>query len=96
MVSGSRSIHQFGHSDMTRLDFATDTLMELYLWNRLLCMSGSNLEMVSYATRRVEKALAEAPHWQIIEKYWNTAMQQNNIWSIACEARTKEILKEVC
>jgi hypothetical protein len=42
------------------------------------------------------KELAEAPHWQILEKYWNTAMQQNNIWSIAFEACTKEILKEVC
>ena len=59
-------------------------------------MSVSNLEMISYATRRVAKALAEAPHWQILETYWNTAMQQNNIWSIAFEARTKQILKEVC
>jgi len=42
-------------------------------------MSASDLEMVSYAKRRLVKALAEAPHWQIIEKYWNTAMQQNNI-----------------
>jgi hypothetical protein len=40
--------------------------------------------------------LAEAPYWQIIETYWNTAMQQCNIWSIAFEARTKEILQEVC
>jgi hypothetical protein len=52
--------------------------------------------MVSYAMRCAAKALAEAPLWQIIEKYWNTAMQQNNIWSIAFEACTKEILKEVC
>jgi len=42
------------------------------------------------------KALAEAPHWQIIGKYWNTAMQQNNIWSIAFEACKMEILKEGC
>jgi hypothetical protein len=54
------------------------------------------LETVSYATRHVAKALAEAPHWQIIETYWNTAMQQNIILSIAFEVRTKEILKEVC
>jgi hypothetical protein len=46
------------------------------------------------ATR--SKALAEGPHWQIIETYWNTTIQQNNIWSIAFEARTKEILIEVC
>jgi len=66
------------------------------MWNRRLFISASDLEMVSYATPCVAKALAEGPHWQIIEKYWNTAMQQNNIWSIAFEARTKEILKEVC
>ena len=96
MVSGSRSIHRFGHSDMTRLVFATGRLLELYMWNRRTFMSASDLETVSYATRRVAKALAEAPHWQIIETYWNTAMQKNNIWSIAFEARTKEILKEVC
>ena len=96
MVSGSRSIHRFGHSDITRLVFATGRLLELYMWNRRPFMSASDLETVSCATRRVAKALAEAPHWQIIETYWNTAMQQNNIWSIAFEARTKEILKEVC
>jgi len=64
--------------------------------NRRPVMSASDLEMVCYATRHVENAFAEAPHWQIIEKYWNTAMQQNNIWSIAFEACTKEIFKEVC
>jgi hypothetical protein len=51
--------------------------------------------MLSYATQCVAKALAEAPHWQIIETYWNTAMQQNNIWYIAFQACAKEILKEV-
>jgi len=66
------------------------------MWNRRSCMSASGLETVSYALRRVSKALADAPHWQVIEMYWNTAMQQNNIWSIAFEARAKEILKEVC
>jgi len=66
------------------------------MWNRRPFMSASDLQSVKYATRRVLKALAEAPHWQIIETYWNTAMQQNNIWSIAFEVRTKEILKEVC
>jgi len=59
--------------------------------NRRLFRSACNLETVSYATRRVSKALAEAPHWQIIEMYWNTAMQQNNIWSIAFEARTGDL-----
>jgi len=66
------------------------------MWNRRPFMSASDLETVGYAMRPVSKALAEAPHWQIIETYWNTAKQQNNIWSIAFEARTKEILKEVC
>ena len=76
--------------------FATGRLLELYMWNRRPFMSASDLETVSYATQRVSKALAEGPHWKIIVMYWNTAMQQNIIWSIAFEARTKEILKEVC
>ena len=66
------------------------------MWNRWPFMSASDLEMVSYRMQQIAKALAEAPHWQIIEKYWNTAMQQHNMWSIAFEARTTEILKEVC
>jgi hypothetical protein len=69
--------------------------MELYMWDRRPFMSTNGLEMESYAMRRAAKALAAAPHWQIIEKYWNTAMQQNNIWSIGFEACTKEIWKEV-
>jgi hypothetical protein len=81
---------------MTGQVYATGRLMELYMWNRQPYMSASNLEMVSYATWRAAKVVADAPHWQIIEKYWNTALQQNNIWSIAFEACTKEILKEVC
>ena len=96
MVFGSSSIHRFGYSDMTHLVFATGGLLELYMWNSWPFMSASNLEMVSYALRHVAKALAEAPHWQVKEMYWHTAMQQNNIWSIAFEACTKEILKEVC
>jgi hypothetical protein len=96
MVSGSRSIHRFGHSDMTLLVFATGRLLELYMWNRRPFMSASDLETVSYAMRRIAKALAEAPYWQIIETYWNTTMQQNHIWSITFEARTKEIFQEVC
>jgi hypothetical protein len=59
-------------------------------------MSASDLEIVSYATRCVAKELPEAPYWQIIETYWNTAMQKDNIWSIAFKAHTMEILKEVC
>jgi hypothetical protein len=81
---------------MTRLVFATARLLELYMWNSWPFMRASDLEMVSYAMRRVAKALAETPHWQIIETYWNTIMQQNNIWSIAFEASTKELLKAVC
>jgi hypothetical protein len=80
MVSGSGGIDRFGHTDITRLVFATGRLLELYMWNKRPFMSASDLETVSYATRHVAKALAEAPHWQIIETYWNTAMQRNNIW----------------
>jgi len=96
MVSGNHSIHRFGQSDMTHLVFATGRLLEPYMWNRQPFMRASDWETVSDATRRVSTALAESPHWQIIEMYWNTAMQQNNIWPIAFEARTGEILKEVC
>jgi len=77
---------------MTGLLFAAGSLLELSLSIRRPFMSASNLVMESYAMRRVAKALAEGPHWQIIEKYWNTAMQQNNIWSIPFEVHTKEIL----
>jgi hypothetical protein len=80
---------------MMHLVFATARLLELFMWNRRPYMSASDFEMLSYAMRHVAKGLAEAPYWQIIETYWNTAMQQNNIWSIAFEACTKEILKEV-
>jgi hypothetical protein len=57
-----------------RFVFAMGRLLELFMWNRWPFLSASNLETVSYATQRVAKALAEAPHWQIIESYWNTAM----------------------
>jgi len=63
MVSGSRSIHRLGHSNMTRFVFATGRLLELYIWSRQPFMSASDVETVTYATRRVVKALAEAPHW---------------------------------
>jgi hypothetical protein len=81
---------------MTPLVFATGRLLVLYLWNRCPVMSGSDLQTVSCATQRLVQALAEASPWWIIETYWNTAMQQNNIFSIAFEARTTEIMKEVC
>jgi hypothetical protein len=96
VVSSSLSIHRFGHTDVTHHVFTTGRLMDLYKWNTRPFMSASDLEMVSYATRCTANALVEAPYWQIIEKYWNTAIQQNNIWSIAFEACKKEILKEVC
>jgi hypothetical protein len=69
MVSGSRSIHQSGDSDMKHLVFATGRLLELYMWNRRPFMSASDLEMVGYAMRRIAKAVAEAPHGQIMETY---------------------------
>ena len=96
LVSGRRSIHRFDDSDMMRLVFATGRLLELYMWNRRPFTCARDSQTVGYATRRISKALAEAPHWQMIDTYWNTAMLQNNIWSIAFEVRTKQILKVVC
>jgi hypothetical protein len=58
-------------------------------------MSANNSETTSDATQQVVKALSEAPHLLIIETYWNTTQQQNNIWSIPFEACTKQIMKEV-
>jgi hypothetical protein len=49
--------------------FATAKLMKLYMWNGWPFMSASGFETVSYAMRRIAKALAEALHWQIIEMY---------------------------
>jgi hypothetical protein len=77
-VSSGHSIYGFDHSDMAHLEFATGRLLEFYMWNRWPFMSASDVEIVSYATQRVAKALAEGPHWQILETYWNTAVQQNN------------------
>jgi len=96
MVSRIHNIHRFSHSDMMHVVFATSRLLELYILNRQRFMSASNLEMVSYTTRRVANAFAEATHWQIIEMYCNTAIQQNNIWSIAFEAHRMTILTDVC
>ena len=63
VVSSSRSIQRFGHSDMTHPVFETGRLLELYIRNRRPFVSASDLERVSYVTQRVANALAEAPHW---------------------------------
>jgi len=96
LFSGSRSIHGCGHSDMTCLVLSMGRLLELYMWNRWPSLCASKMQMVSYATRRIAKVSAEAPHWQIIVKFWNTPIHQNISWSISFEARTKESLKELC
>jgi hypothetical protein len=96
MVSSCRSIHRFGHSDMMCHVFTTGRLLEPYILNRQPLMSASDLKPVSYATQCISKALAVAPHWQIIVTYLNTSMQHNKIGSIAFEAHTTEILNEVC
>jgi len=81
---------------MPRRVFAMGRLLELSMWHRRPFMSASDVETISYATRCVLKPLAKAPHSQIIETYWNTAMQQNDYSSIPFEARTKELSKGVC
>jgi hypothetical protein len=48
IVSGSRSIHRFGHSDVTRLALSMGRLLEVYLWNRQPVMSARDLETVRY------------------------------------------------
>ena len=93
-VVGSRSIHKYGHTDMTRLVFATSRLVERYMWKKRPFMNAMDLEMVGYKPRRILKVFVN--DLQIIEKRWTTAMQQKDIWSIAFEARSKDILKEVC
>jgi hypothetical protein len=54
--------------------FALGRPLELFMRIRQLLMSASDLEMVSHAMRHIAKALAEAPHWKIIETYWHAAM----------------------
>jgi len=63
MVSGSRSIHRLGHSDMTCLVLATGRLLERYMRNRRQLMSARDLETVYHATQRVAKELGEGSHW---------------------------------
>jgi len=67
MVSGSRSIHRFGHSDITHLVVTMGRRLELYIWNSQPFMSATDLETVSYAMRQVSKALTAAQYCQIIE-----------------------------
>jgi hypothetical protein len=95
VVSGIHRIHRFSHSVIMRLVFGMTKLPELYMWNRRPFMSSSHLERVRCAMRQIAKVLAKASHWSIIEMYWNTPLQQNNIWSIAFEAHTQDIMKEV-
>lgn len=59
-------------------------------------MSASDWQMPSDATQHFVSALADALHWQIIEQYWNTSKQQNNIWSILFEGCTNKIWKKIC
>jgi len=95
VVPSRCTIPRFGHSDMTPLAFAMGNVLQLSMKSSLQFMSANDLEMVSYATWHIAQVLAEAPHWRLIEQYGNTTMQRSNIWSIAFEARTKEILKAV-
>ena len=71
---------------MMGLVFPKGRLMGLYRWNRQPFVCARVLVIVSYAMRHVANALAETSHWQTIGKYWNTTIQQNNIWSLAFEA----------
>jgi hypothetical protein len=82
MVSDSCSIQWLGHSHMTHPELATGRLLEHNMWNIPPFMSDSDLETACYATGRISKVWAESPHCQILERYWNTGMKQNNIWFI--------------
>jgi hypothetical protein len=52
-IVGGRSIHRFGHSDMTRMVSETSRNVELYMWTKQPFMNGEELETVSFATRAV-------------------------------------------
>ena len=58
LATGSCSIHLFGKPTLTRHVFQTSRLVELYKCNRWPFRSACDLEMVSYATPRNEKAFA--------------------------------------
>jgi len=60
IVSCSRSLDRFDPSDMTYLVFVTGRFLELYMRNRLPFSRPSDMETVSYAMRRIVKALADA------------------------------------
>jgi hypothetical protein len=90
------NILRFGYSDVARLDFSTGRLLELVLLNRWLCMTAHGLQMVCYATQCVDNIIAPSSYWQIVEKYWNIAIEENNIQSISFEACTLKLLNEVC
>jgi len=47
---------------MMTLEFAMGRLQEFYMGNQWLFICASDMEMVSYATQWVAKALAEGPH----------------------------------
>jgi hypothetical protein len=47
MVTGSRCIYRFGHSNKIRLILSKGRFMELWMWNRQPFMSAYDLEMVS-------------------------------------------------
>jgi hypothetical protein len=59
MVAGSHDIHRGGNSDLTLHVFAMGILLDLYICNRQPFMSASDCETVSYAMRRVSKALSD-------------------------------------
>jgi hypothetical protein len=48
---------------MTDLVFATGRHQKLYMSHLQPLTSSRDMEMVSYATKRILKALAEDPHW---------------------------------
>jgi len=77
------------------IEYPTRNLLNIYIPNRGLFISAINLEIVRYAMQRIAKALCKAPHWQILERYWMTTMQQNITLYITLEEWTREILKEL-
>jgi len=95
MVAGSRTVNLLNSSEVACLVFRIRRLLECDMLITGLWIGASDLKQICYAMRHVAKWLTETPYWQIIEKYWNTTIQQNNIWSIAFVAQTKEIMIEV-
>ena len=52
-IVGSRSIHRFGHTDMTRMINETSRKVELFMWTKQPFMNGMELEEVGFPTRDV-------------------------------------------